>query len=209
MNTEIVMTRICMAGIVSLEIGVLADLCLRLIDKYDPEESVRTDDMLYYNILMYCTAAGSFIGLFLTRWEWYGQLMLGILAAYLLAASIQDMQTCMVCDFLHITAAVPGIVLVVLCPSGERILSLVLFVIIQIGLFMRMYGVADGLAFCVCALFESRFGEGMLTYLLHMGLAFLVLGVVQGVGKNINKHGNLKKPVPFLPYIAATVWVFL
>jgi len=200
---------IFMAGVISLEIGALAEVCLRMTGRYDRKDSAWVDEIHYDKMLMYCVAVGSFIGLFLVHWEWYGQLMLGVLAAYLLVASAQDLHTCMVYDFLHIGAAIPGIISVLLNPSKERILSLLIFGIIQVGLFMRMYGAADGCAFWVCALFESRFGMGLLSYLLHMGLAFLLLGIIQGFRKNINKCGNLKEPVPFLPYIAVTVWVFL
>ena len=198
-----------LAGIVSLETGMLADICLRIICANDPDEGIDLNLFTYQGIMVYCIVTGIWIGAVLQHWEWYGQLACGMLAAYLLIASVQDLQTYQVYDFLHVVIAPVGLLFLLLNPSEDRLLSLGIFVIIQIGLFMRMYGAADGLVFMVCALFESRFGIGMLTYLLHMAVAFLLLGVVQILKRNVNRHGNLKEPVAFVPYIAATVWLFL
>ncbi len=198
-----------MTGIVCLEIGILADCCLRVIQREDPRSRLMLCKEVYKKILFYCAAVGSWIEIFLRHWEWYGQLACGMLAAYLLVASIQDSQTLEVYDFLHILALPAGAAFLVIAPSGEKLLSLVMFLVIQIGLFMRLYGAGDGLVFMVCAIYESRFGNGLATYLLHMAAAFIVLGVVQGFRRNINRKGNLKKPVAFVPYITATVWFFL
>ncbi len=198
-----------MTGIVCLEIGILADWCLRMIGREDFSSCLKIDKAVYKQMLFYCGAVGSWIEIILSYWEWYGQLACGVLAAYLLVASIQDSQTCEVYDFLHILAIPAGAVFIMAAPAGEKIISLVIFTVIQLGLFMRMYGAGDGLVFLVCAIYESRFGKGLSTYLLHMAAAFAVLSVVQGFRGNINKKGNLKKPVAFVPYIAATVWFFL
>lgn len=224
-----------MTGIVCVEIGVLADLCLRMIQTHAPGDvrghekeysdvkELEINKEVYTGMLIYCLGAGSYIEIFLKHWNWYGQLACGIFGAYLLVASIQDLQSCQVYDFLHLLAAPVGLLVMLVPPTGpgevvslgstqqilSKLLSLLIFAGIQIGLFMRMYGAADGFVFMVCAVYESRFGEGLLTYLLHMGAAYLVLGVVQGFRRNINSRGNLKKPVPFVPYIAATVWLFL
>lgn len=198
-----------MAGIVSLETGMLADYCLRMIQTEDRENKVLVTKTVYKGIMLYCIVTGIWIGFMLKHWHWYGQLACGLLAAYLLVASIQDIQTCQVYDFLHAVIFPAGIFLVLTPPSGEQLISLGIFVLLQFGLFMRMYGAADGLVFLICAIFESRFGDGLLTYLLHMGMAFLVLGIVQAFRRNINRRGNLKEPVAFVPYITATVWLFL
>ena len=198
-----------MVGIIVAEIGVLSSLCFHMILRYAPDHRLVIDDGVRRGILLYSIAVGSYIGLFFTRWEWYGQLACGLLAVYLLVASVQDLQTCLVYDFLHIPAALSGICFILMDPAWDKIISLFLFAAIQLGIFMRMYGAADGMVFLVCAVFESRFGNGLLTYLLHMGAAYVILAIVQGFRRNINKRGNLKKPVPFVPYIAATVWPFL
>ena len=198
-----------MIGVISLEIGVLADICLRMIIREDSGHCIIVDKMLYQKIMLYSLVTGIWIERILVHWNWYGQLACGVLASYLLVASIQDIQSREVYDFLHVTALPAGLVFVVTEPSDEKLISLVVFVAVQMGIFMRMYGAGDGLAFLVCAVFESRFGRGMLTYLLHMGTAYILLGIVQGFKHNFNKRGNLRKPVPFLPYITVSVWLFL
>ena len=198
-----------MTGIISLEIGVLADCCLRMIIREDSQHSLTVDHKLYQKIILYSLLVGIWIERCLLHWEWYGQLACGILAAYLLVASIQDIQSKEVYDFLHVMALPAGLIFVMTEPSKHKMISLAVFAMVQLGIFMRMYGAGDGLAFLVCALFESRFGQGMLTYLLHMGAAYVLLAIVQGLRHNINKKGNLYEPVPFIPYITATVWLFL
>lgn len=197
-----------LAGGICLEIGILTDCCLRWMCQEDNNGMLTIDIFVYQKILFYCAAVGIWIERYLIHWEWYGQLACGVLAAYLLIASIQDEQTYEVYDFLHILA-LPGVIHIVVAPSREKILSLVIYAVIQLGIFMRMYGAGDGFVFMVCAIYESRFGKGLSTYLLHMAAVFVVLGIVQGVRRNINKRGNLKKPVALVPYIAATVWFFL
>lgn len=198
-----------MTGIVCLEIGILADGCLRLICREDMNSGLTINETIYKKMLLYCAAVGSFIEIFLSYWEWYGQLACGVLAAYLLVASIQDSQTFKVYDFLHVLALPTGMIFILEAPTDEKVISLVLYLVIQLGIFMKMYGAGDGLVFLVCAVYESRFGKGLSTYLLHMAAVFVVLLVVQRVRRNINKKGNLKKPVALVPYIAATAWFFL
>ena len=198
-----------MTGIISLEIGVLADSCLRMIIREDSQHSLTVDHKLYQKIMFYSLVVGSWIERCLLHWKWYGQLACGVLAAYLLVASIQDMRSKEVYDFLHAMALPAGLVFVAAEPSKDKLISLAVFAAVQLGIFMRMYGAGDGLTFLVCAVFESRFGNGMLTYLLHMGAAYVLLAIVQGLRHNINKRGNLYEPVPFIPYITATVWLFL
>ncbi len=198
-----------MTGIVTLEIGVLADSCLRMIVREDLQNRLTVDRKLYRKLLSYCLVVGIWIERYLVHWNWYGQLACGVLAAYLLVASIQDAQSREVYDFLHMMTLPTGLIFVVAEPSFDKLISLAVFAAVQLGIFMRMYGAGDGLTFLVCAVFESRFGEGLLTYLLHMATAFVLLGFVQGFRHNINRHGNLREPVPFIPYITASVWLFL
>lgn len=198
-----------MTGIVCFEIGILSDWCLRMIWREDMDSGVTINKTVYKKMLLYCAVVGIFIEICLSYWRWYGQLACGVLAAYLLVASIQDSQTCEVYDFLHVLALPTGMIFIIAAPSGEKVMSLGLYLVIQLGIFMKMYGAGDGLVFLVCAVYESRFGSGLSTYLLHMAAVFVVLLVVQGARHNINKKGNLKKPVALVPYIAATVWFFL
>ena len=200
---------ISMAGLITLEVGFLTDWCFRMILREDVKSCLKADEIVCTKILFYSAVVGLWIALFLERWGWCGQLACGVLAAYLLVASLQDDQSCEVYDFLHILALPAGLVFVLHEFSGDKLISLLLYTVIQLVLFVRMYGFGDGLVYIVCAVFESRFGGGLITYLLHMAASFGLLAVVQGYRRNINKKGNLKKPVPFVPYIAATVWFFL
>lgn len=86
---------------------------------------------------------------------------------------------------------------------------MILFALLQYLLFMRLYGEGDVMAFQICALYLVGEGGNLMTMLLHMALAFGLLGAVQLARGNINKKGNLKTPVPFLPYIACSILWFL
>ena len=84
---------------------------------------------------------------------------------------------------------------------GEALPGLLFFICLQQFLFSRMYGRADCHAFSVCALHLASLGVGLRGYLEQMLLAFLFLAIFQFFRKNIADNGNLKRPVPFLPYI--------
>ena len=137
-------------------------------------------------------------------------LLYGILAAYLVTASITDRQTKMVHDFLHLAGGLAGVALLIYRWPGQEVFrEAVIFIGLQMLLFRKLYGTADCLVFSVCALYLAADGKDLMTYLLHMSAAFLLLAVVQAFCKNINRKGNLKEPVALVPYIAATLWIFL
>lgn len=69
-----------------------------------------------------------------------------------------------------------------------------------------VYGRADSYAFCVCALAQTLLGIPAAGFLVHMSIAYALLFVVQLARRNIDGEGNLRKPVPFLPYITAAFW---
>lgn len=196
--------------ILFLEINLLIAGTLWFIFKYDKEHGLKIDKKTKWKIEGSCVILSLWIEVFLSHWGVGGKLACGGLAAYLLLASVMDLQICMVYDFLSVFGFIGGVwVLWRIQPRKEQLIALFFFWILQYFFFMKMYGKADGIAFCICALFESCYGVGMLTYLLHMLAAYCVLGVIQGLKHNINKQGNLKQPVPFLPYITGTVWFFL
>ena len=87
--------------------------------------------------------------------------------------------------------------------------GLLLFVGIQLLLRGHIYGRADSYAFCVCALAETAFGLSAAGFLTHMLFAYLLLFVVQLFRRNLNRKGNLREPVPFMPYITAAFWMTL
>ncbi len=78
---------------------------------------------------------------------------------------------------------------------------------LQLLLAGRIYGRADGYAFCACALTEALLGISAVGFLLHMLFAYCLLFAVQLARRNINGRGNLRRPVPFLPYITAAFWM--
>lgn len=195
-------------GISGLTAGILTDFWMRLILRIDPESRIRFERQEKILVWICSIGCGLWADLFLAERGWIFMLFCGILTAYLLTAVLTDIQICEVYNFLPAVTAAAGLLMHVPM-ERDRLVSWSVFLALQFFLFMRMYGKADGYAFLVCALFENRFGGGLLTYLLHMGSAFLLLCAVQALRHNISRKGNLKKPVPFLPYIAATVWWFL
>ncbi|MBE5884043.1 MAG: hypothetical protein E7291_06465 [Lachnospiraceae bacterium] len=152
-------------------------------------------------------------------------IVMGMLAGCLLMACITDYRICMVHCYVWWVAGVAGVILLAFsCKSFfsnpisvEQIIKmfcskfspLLIFGLLQEKLFGRMYGKADCHAFLVCAMAECAVGMGIEGYLIHMLLSVLALAVVQGIKGNIGNKGNLKKPVPFLPYITGAFWTLM
>lgn len=90
-------------------------------------------------------------------------------------------------------------------PWGE----LVFFVLLQQFFFAKFYGRADCHAFSVCAGLLFALECGLKDYLIHMLLVFGMLLLFQSVKGNVQRNGQLKKPVALIPYITTTllVWV--
>lgn len=132
-------------------------------------------------------------------------ILLSALAACMIAASVMDLESCMVYNYVWWAATVVAILLMGI---GVREIpwELILFILLQEMLFCRMYGRADCHAFSICAMAETALGMNMQAYLLHMLLAFVLLAVVQGINRNIGRNGNLKQPVAFLPYITISFY---
>lgn len=133
-----------------------------------------------------------------------------ILAVYLTVCVITDRKTCKIYDFLQLPASMAGAILCMArpLPAGAGV-GLILFALLQYFLFGRMYGQGDVMAFQVCSLYIIGEGGDFQALLLHMALSFAILGVIQLFRKNIDRRGNLKTPVPFLPYIACSLPWFL
>lgn len=87
--------------------------------------------------------------------------------------------------------------------------ALISFVLLQFLFFSKLYGRADCYAFSCCSVMLKAFGGGMREYLLHMLLAVGILGVVELLRKNVDRLGNLKEPVAFIPYITAAFYALL
>lgn len=146
------------------------------------------------------------------------RLLLTIMGGCLLLASVTDLLLSQVYHFVWWPAlAAAGMLLGVRRRQGffdspgtgpwDLFLPLVFFLFLQYTIFRRMYGKADYYAFCVCAVAETAEGMGLMGYLIHMLLSYAFLLPVQAFRHNIGREGNLKQPVPFLPYITAAFWV--
>ena len=170
------------------------------------------------DFLMWCMAQGE---------PFLGKLFLAVIWGCFLLACITDVAICQVYNFVWwISGAAAMALLWLRChmnrdlgisgpihtmgsmdvPSGS-ILALMVFCALQLIIFARLYGVADCYAFCVCAIVECAYGAGMGDFLMHMLLAVGLLLPVQAAKRNLNRYGNLKKPVPFLPYITLSFYL--
>lgn len=138
----------------------------------------------------------------------------------LLAASRMDLQTMTVRRWVWITGGSLILVLTVAkmlaaAQEGElqgalaSCLSLLLYFALQQVLFARMYGRADCHAFCLCAAGFWVMGCGFEIWVYQMATAYVLLAFIQAFRRNIARSGNLKCPVPFLPYITVSfvLWV--
>lgn len=80
------------------------------------------------------------------------------------------------------------------------------FLLLQLLFFGRTYGKADLYAFLTGGLCMMALGGGLREDLQFMLLAYVFLGIVQLLRKNVGRNGNLKKPVAFLPYITLALF---
>lgn len=140
------------------------------------------------------------------------ELLWFVLAASLLFACATDCKSCEVYNFTWWIGGAAALLLL----AGNRdnisamnLIQLLFFIALQLLFFSKMYGRADCYAFSVCAVAETAVGMLLAEYLFHMLIAFAFLAIVQGVRCNIARNGNLKRPVPFLPYIMLAFWTLL
>lgn len=193
----------------SSEIWAIAWGLLKFVLIYDKDSNLYISKVIKISMLFYSIGISIWItvGMGLLDISIFSY---GVFASYLLVATIADIQTYEVYDFLHVIGASTGII--ILIKQGivfSHWQGLLVFVAMQVFIFGRLYGLADCMGFCVCAIYICIRNPSTLMYLFHMALAFCILGVVQGARGNINKKGNLKEPVAFFPYITFSVWFFL
>lgn len=173
-------------------------------------------------VLFGCCGINSVLICHISRMDAASTLLLSILAGCLLFACMTDYKTCMVFQFTWWIAGIMGGALLYRSLTTEcmvlwsedlqreqRLLSLLLYIVLQEVIFCKAYGRADCHAFVVCAIVENAFGMNLLGCLVHMLLAFGALAITQAFHHNINRKGNLKQPVAFLPYITISFWVLL
>lgn len=137
-----------------------------------------------------------------------GKILLAVFSGCLLSACIMDIESQMIYNYVWWLAwAAAG---VYLCWKGGNMdWELFAFILLQEVFFSGFYGRADCHAFVACAVVERALGMGMKEYLIHMLLAYVFLAIVQSMRRNIERNGNLKKPIPFLPYITISFWVLI
>ncbi len=139
--------------------------------------------------------------------------LLSVIGGSFLMAAVTDYVTCNVYRFVWWVAWAAGLALLFFrATEGQDKLyveELIIFCLLQELFFNKLYGRADCHGFCAGALTSCAIGGGMSDFLLCLTVAFGLLSVIQGIKGNINRRGNLKKPVAFLPYIAVSTWVVL
>ncbi len=133
-----------------------------------------------------------------------------VIHIFFLCCGVTDHQTCQVYDIFQY----PGILLsaYLLWNSPHHLwvgVSLILFALLQYFVFMRMYGKGDGMVLLTAAVAEASLGYDISVYLLHMIVAYLLLGLVQGIKGNIGRKGKLARPVAFVPYIVVGFWIIV
>lgn len=165
-------------------------------------------------------AAAGLVGSGLLRWrlgpgEIFPRLLLSVVIGCLLLACMTDVAIYRVHNFVWWTAGLAAVILL-FCRRSEclqllrnEVSGIFIFCALQFFLFGKMYGRADGYAFCVCAVAEAGLGMGLIEFLTHMYFSFLLLAGVQAFKKNISVKGHLKEPVAFLPYITAGFYLII
>ena len=168
-------------------------------------------------VVMGIIAEGIVISFAFAGREMPEKLLFGVFAGCLIFACITDVVMCQVYCFVWWVGMFAGVLLLwafcgrVYLPTlfPFVICNLLIFGLLQYGVFSRTYGKADCHAFFTCALVETALGIGMEGYLLHMILAYVLLIVHQLKRKNVSKYGKLLYPVPFLPYITPSFWIMV
>ena len=181
---------------------------LWLIRRLDQE--IRPEKRVRVTVLTACIAGALLNGFVLGQGEFFARISLSLLMGCLLLACITDIAICQVYNFVWWISGVAAIALLIGGrPETKTIWEVLLFCVIQMILFTRLYGRADCYAFCVCAIAETGLGFGLFGFLMHMLLSCLLLAAVQAARRNIGSGGRLKSPVPFLPYITAGFYLIL
>jgi len=187
---------------------------LQIIKKWDEPLSLKRSK--YFGIVAATVLEGSII-LYLTVGETEGcRLFMAVIGGCLLLACVTDLVLCQVYNFTWWPALTAAAILMWRSLSwmsrgrAEDVLySVLFFLFLQFVWFCRMYGKADCYAFSVCAITGAARGMKAAGFLIHMLSAYVLLFFVQTACRNLDKRGNLKRPVPFLPYITISFWMLL
>lgn len=195
----------------SLVMLVTVAIGLSLARRFDRE--IYLDRRAIAGVMGLAVMAASLLRWTCGREALLSRLLLSEVLGCLLFACITDLIMCQVYNFIWWISgmAVGGLLWQQWKEAGTmvRLPELLLFCALQMLLCIRLYGRADGYAFCVCAGVQAGLGMGMEAYFMHMTVAFILLIIIQTFRKNIGSHGRLKRPVPFLPYVTAGFLVML
>lgn len=180
---------------------ILCCLAIKIIYRFDPESGLKltTGNKVFFG----CGAIAGGIWIDIKNYE---MIVYGIFIAYLLVSVYTDWQIMKAYDFVAFIAALAGVLLLLLAAPESRgsLQELLVFVVLQWLLFARLTGSADCIALSICAVFITLHGGGMLEYLLHMLIAVVLCG-----GFQLVKYRSLKHAVPFIPFIAMSVFLFI
>lgn len=132
-----------------------------------------------------------------------------ILIANLTVMTEMDYKYKVVYDLYHYISTVCLIMLLCYFGLPENYLDLGIFILLQMLIFGKMYGEADAIVFCLCAVYMSFFNAELLDFLIFMLLSIFILGIMQAFKKNISKNGKLKHPVAYTPYILVSFLFFI
>lgn len=187
-----------------------------LIGKWDEPLPLKVKSVLW----ILAGAAAEFAGIMMFAGDSPDceKLLWAVIGGSLLLACVTDSLICQVYNFTWWISLAAALALLwcrrnVLMESGficsDMLGGMLIFVGMQLLLGGYIYGCADSYAFCACALAETALGISAAGFLTHMLLAYLLLFAVQLFRRNLNRKGNLREPVPFLPYITAAFWMTL
>lgn len=204
----------CVPDCVKKEIGqsilrgsLVGTVCFGLVlilffflQRYDEELKISMGYKGCLLLLLTGVCGGSIVCL-VEKGNWLGMAGGALMLIYLLLCSVTDLCMQQVYDVVQLCVC-GGLAIMLLCRdiSPSFGVELIIFAFVQAIVFRRMYGEGDVMGFLICAL--SLMEEGILVWVLHMGITYILLGLVQGVKGNVGRDGNLRVPVPLFPYMS-------
>lgn len=124
----------------------------------------------------------------------------------LIVMAVEDHRTQEIHTWLPVSGIFAGAVL--MAAKGIPFRSFaeaVVFCLLQLLVFARMYGFGDCLVFMMCALYLALCcGRGLLDDLLLMLVTYCLLTIAQLCRRNVHR-GKLREPAAMIPYIAAAM----
>lgn len=154
--------------------------------------------MIY--VLLYVFYDFSFL-----RFSWQSRVAI----ACVYVSSLTDLKTGFVYDVVVLTGILVLCFSFLLGVDQNCYKDFLCFSFLQFLLFKKMYGEGDVMIFIVVAGIFCTLKKGIYEDLQLMLLTIFLMGIHQGIKGNINQKGNLKKPVPMVPYIGIALAFFL